>query len=301
MSKLIGLSTGSLQKAFGDIKALEIAKACGADAVDFDLDNKFFNEPDIEGALYSKGEDAVAEYYRGIKKYADGLGLFISQTHGRCTSFCGKEDRDEVTVVKTGLDCLATATLGAPACVVHSVGCGQFGVDYDIRYVRDLSFDLYMRTLPFARKYGVKIAAENFGIDGKLKIPEPYGMADEIVALCERVEATEYKDDFTFCVDTGHANAATPFGQPSAGDVIRLLKGRFSIVHLHDNDCTADQHHMPMCGKINWKDTVCAFDEVGFDGVYNMELNLVRFGKNVAEEYGSFAVKVMKNLLANIK
>ena len=56
--KKIGISTYQLQRKYGDLKALEIAKDIGADAVDFDLcqvNNDYRNA----GSLYSQGKSAI--------------------------------------------------------------------------------------------------------------------------------------------------------------------------------------------------------------------------------------------------
>ena len=40
-----------------------------------------------------------------------------------------------------------------------------------------------------------------------------------------------------------------------------------------------------------------ALDEIGYNGIYNMELNLSHFGKELQVEYAEFSIKVMRNLL----
>ena len=54
---------------------------------------------------------------------------------------------------------------------------------------------------------------------------------------------------------------------------------------------------MPGLGTIDWNDVLDALDEIGYDGVYNMELVLKMLGEGFAEEYAAFAVKYMKYLL----
>ncbi|MBE6728102.1 MAG: hypothetical protein E7562_05605 [Ruminococcaceae bacterium] len=66
---------------------------------------------------------------------------------------------------------------------------------------------------------------------------------------------------------------------------------------IDDNDTFTDQHKIPMTGTINWNDVFDALDEIGYSGVYNMELNLRHFGNDFLIETAEFAVKVMKNIL----
>jgi sugar phosphate isomerase/epimerase len=233
-----------------------------------------------------------------LKAYADELGLIISQTHGRCRSFIGNKEADEITVEKCRLDCLATAALGAPACVIHSVATSSVGADAQPQYIRDLNHSMFMQILPFGKQYGVKIAAETFGDSPKYGCCDFFGDLEEFIRACERIEATEYKDYFTVCIDTGHSNKAMRFDNPAPNEVIRRIgRDRITLLHLNDNDGMTDQHKIPMTGNIDWEKVFAALDEVGYSGVYNMELNLRHFGKEFMSEHAAFAVKVLRNLL----
>ena len=49
MDRVVGISIGGLQRRYGDIRAIEIAKEIGADAVDFALLNLCQKGRDIVG------------------------------------------------------------------------------------------------------------------------------------------------------------------------------------------------------------------------------------------------------------
>ncbi|MBQ8893060.1 MAG: TIM barrel protein [Clostridia bacterium] len=213
MKRMAGISIEALQKKYGDRRALEIAQEIGADAVDFNL--KF--EPYAEDSLYAEGDEAVDAYYRELGAYAKALGLIVSQTHGRCRTFRGDAEWDAATVEKCRLDCLATAALGAPVCVIHSVTTSAVGPDAEPQYIRDLNHSMFMQILPHAKQYGVKIAAETFGDSPKFGCIDFFGDLDEFVLACRKIEKTEYRDWFTVCVDTGHSNKAMRFGNPARG------------------------------------------------------------------------------------
>lgn len=70
-----------------------------------------------------------------------------------------------------------------------------------------------------------------------------------------------------------------------------------TTLHLNDNDTFEDQHKIPGMGIIDWDDIFSALDEIGYKGVYNMELNLYHYGKNFVVEVAEFAVKVMHHML----
>lgn len=58
-------------------------------------------------------------------------------------------------------------------------------------------------------------------------------------------------DNLRFCFDIGHANAFTK-------NVFEFLNFSFvreklECLHIHDNDGTQDQHHLPFQGNVNWQ------------------------------------------------
>ena len=298
MSKyLVGLSIETYQCRYGDKRALEIAKEIGCDAVDFGLENQ---EPNKEDCIYFKGEDYVREYYGELGAYAKELGLVISQTHGRCASYMKDEQWNKITLEKTRLDLIATKALGAPTLVVHNLATGRMGIETSAEEMREMSFKMWMDMLPFAKEYGVKIATETFGDSPAHGCCDFFGQNEEFKANYNRVKATEYGEWFTACADTGHSNKAMRFGEPTPAEVIRQMKGEFTILHLNDNDTLTDQHKMPLSGTIDWKDVLLALKETGYSGIYNMELTLDHYGKGLAIEHGAFAVKVMRELLSSV-
>jgi sugar phosphate isomerase/epimerase len=52
-----------------------------------------------------------------------------------------------------------------------------------------------------------------------------------------------------------------------------------------------------MTGTINWNDVFDALDEVGYSGVYNMEISLQCFGEEITEDTAAYSVKIMRNIL----
>ena len=88
MKRLVGISIGSLQEKYGDKRALEIVSEIGADSADFSLEFES-NDYRNRDCVYSKGDDAVREYYSKLKEYADALGIIIFvNSSGNITSIC---------------------------------------------------------------------------------------------------------------------------------------------------------------------------------------------------------------------
>ena len=297
MKHKISIATGRLQSAYGDKEAIRIAKECGADAIDFNLcgDEWDYRRAD---SVYSRTDEEISAYFTELKEYAHSLGLIIGQTHGRITGTCADKAFNEAYYENARRDCLATAALGAPVCIIHSVTTMRMGANADPKLMRDMNFEQFTRIIPYAKQYGIKIATETFGDAAGLGVVDFFGQYDEFVKSYQRIRAVEdFKDHFTVCMDTGHCNKATRFGQPSAADCIRMLGTEITALHLNDNDTFTDQHKMPLSGSMDWNDIFGALDEVGYNGIYNMELNLNFYGSEVIVDYTAFAIKVLRNFL----
>lgn len=297
MKRKIGLSVFTFQHSYDEKKSIELAKKAGADAVDLNLcgDNYDYRNPD---SIYSKSDEEICAYFKSVGDYAREIGIEISQTHGRIEGFKNIKEEDDALIANARLDCMATAAMGCPICVMHSVTTIFLGPDADPELFRDLNYDMFTRIIPFAKEYGIKIATETFGDATKFDCCDFFGNIDEFVDTYKRIcETEDFGDYFLTCVDTGHSNKATRFGNPSPADVIRKLGKSIKVLHLHDNDTMTDQHKPPMTGCTDWEDVLCALDEVGYDGVYNMEVVLGCFGKGIEEETAAYCVTIMRNML----
>ena len=107
---------------------------------------------------------------------------------------------------------------------------------------------------PYARKYCVKIALENYeGED-----------SHEIKKLL-----SEYDPDFLgLCYDSGHGNI---------GDgliILDELKDRLISIHLHDNDGKTDQHKPIFSGTIDWVKLAELLSKSSYTNCINMEVNM---------------------------
>lgn len=298
--KKIGISIGTLQRIYGDRGAIEIAARIGADSVDFAthyFDKRIwdFREP---SSIYAQGDAAVIQYCTELRKYAESLGIVIGQTHGRGEGFLNNKELDDAQVENARLDLLAASALGADVCVVHNATSINHGPHPDPEMMRNLGFDQYTRMLPYAAKYRVKLATETFGDAVEYDCVDFFGDLNEFINLFDRIyAASPYREWFTVCMDTGHTNKASRFGNPKPADAIRRIGDKITALHLNDNDTLTDQHKTPMTGTIDWNDTLNALDEIGYNGIYNMELNLKHFGNGFEIETAEFAIKVMRHLL----
>lgn len=296
MKKLVGISTFTLQSLYGDFKALEIAKEIGADAVDFSLDTySVLNK----NSIYSKSEEEIISHFTAVKKKADELGLIISQTHGRLRIYFADPVKDDAVFKDARIDCMVTKILGAPYTVMHAIATSITGPDADSGFMHDLCFDTFNKLISYAKEYGVKIAMETMGDAPVYGCCDFFGYLTEFKKAYARISAHEDNADCFFCcIDTGHVNKAMRFdNNPTPGAFIREMGCAVKCLHLNDNNTLTDQHKPPKTGVIDWDDVLGALDEVGYDGVYNLELNLQHFGKGFEIETAEFSIKLMKHML----
>lgn len=297
---LISLSIHGLQDAYGEKDAIRIAKDVGAEAIDFSLmDRTLYNcaNPD---SIYSKSDEEIFEHFKALGDYARSIGLVVGQTHGKSSGFKNIKDEDDIMVENIRRDILATKAFGAPICVVHTTTCIYMGGDPDPKLMRDLNYDQFILTLPYAKENGIILATETFGDAVRHDCCDFFGKADEFIKGYNRIAAHnnyEFEDYLAVCADTGHSNKAQRYGQPSPADVIRMCGKNVKALHLNDNDSFTDQHKILGMGTIDWNDVFDALEEIDYKGTYNLELRLSQYGNNFLIEYSTFAIQVLNEML----
>ena len=120
----LGISCQRIVHQLGYEKAFELCKESGFDAVDFGLGN--YGKQDNPTDLYLASEDQFISFFTSVKEKANSLGLEISQTHGRFTSYTPDEKQCAYARWVTEKDLKATGLLGAPACVIHHCTGGKW-------------------------------------------------------------------------------------------------------------------------------------------------------------------------------
>lgn len=294
----LGISCGPICYKYGYEKAFEMCRESGFDAVDFDLG--YFGKLGDMSDIYHASEDRFEEYFTAIKNKAESLDLEISQTHGRCRTYTPDDKHCEYTRWVSEKDLQATRILGAPSCVIHSIASGNWPENYlDATFMHQKNKEFFDFLIPIAEKNKVNFALETFGradIYGESK-------ADFFAHVKELKKQFDMLDtqNKTICVDTGHTNEAVPFGVPGPAEVIRTLGSDVTLLHLHDNNGSRDQHLPPIMqgsGVIKWSEVFDALDDIGYKGVYNFELILGRFGEVLPEAIG-FLGKWLKVFVEN--
>jgi sugar phosphate isomerase/epimerase len=121
---------------------------------------------------------------------------------------------------------------------------------------------------PIARHHGVRMAIEV--IPNELSTPS---------ALVDVIESDIDATGLGVCVDVGHARI-----MGDVVDAIETCSGHIITTHLHDNRGRNDDHLVPGKGVIDWDATTLAFQKVGYDGVWMLELAATAERKAVLEQ-----------------
>lgn len=66
-------------------------------------------------------------------------------------------------------------------------------------------------------------------------------------------------------------------------DAVRRLGKRIKTLHISDYDFVYERHEMPGQGKIDWNALIAALEETGYDGRFNYELNMSKYGYTFAD------------------
>ena len=284
----INIGGSSYREQHGIDKVLELCKKSGFDAIDFNLECY-----KLEDTIYGGSEDAFCSHFHSIAKKAKELELEIYQTHGRCRTCTPDPTQTAYFFEVCEKDFKAASILGSSCCVVHPVSNAQWG-NLPKEEMRSISQKMFDTITPFADKHRMRIALETCGaaiVDGNRTLAF-FGNSVEFKRQFEKIP-TNYK---TICLDSGHVHEVGSFGVPPVEEVIRMLGKDISVLHLHDNCGTHDDHQLPGLGKICWPNVFDALDEIGYDGTYNIEVSPYLYGGLYAE-FMEFAGKYIRRFV----
>lgn len=218
----------------------------------------------------SETPEADAERTREL---ADSLGLLLPQSHLTMADIaCIDDARRQAELATIEREIELSALAGAEIGVLHPGG-GFPATFAEYQEVERVRIDSYTRACEIAARYDFTIAIENtydaHGDETSAVGRRRFGAI--IPELHEVIDAVD-ADNFGICLDTGHTNL---FGLP-LGESLRQCGDRLIATHVHDNDGHADQHIEPTRGTIDWQDGVAALHEVGWDGIFNLEIAPLR-------------------------
>ncbi len=215
----------------------------------------------------SENPEAECEALRSV---VDDLGLRMPQVHTMLQANLASADdevreRDLATVSR---HVELAGLMGIETAVIHPGGSGPMTMDeFEADRVRRMV--TYRRFADHAAEHGVSLAIENM-CDSPRASRGARGMRGYGTLISELHEIIDDIDrqNVGICYDTGHGNLQGL----SMAEAIRACGDRLIATHITDNDGSGDQHRTPFYGNIDWHEGMAALAEIGYEGIFNLEI-----------------------------
>jgi sugar phosphate isomerase/epimerase len=258
-----------------------IAKA-GFDAFDLSME-----KADIWG-------DDPYGFAKKVKDASEKYGIPCNQSHAPFPSSVGDEEKDEEIFQSIVLAMEIASIAGAQIIVVHPKQHLKYAEAGNPEKLKKINYEFYKRLIPYAEKFGIKVATENmWQMDGeKVIIDSTCASAEE---FCEYIDMID-SPYMVGCLDLGHVVLV----RRDLPDMIRTMgNSRIRALHVHDNDLVRDNHTIPYTRSMTFYDTTTALADIGYDGDFTFEADsffaklpppLLEDGLNFAHAVGRFMI-----------
>ena len=282
----LSIEIKATRNKFGDFRAIELIREAGFDAVDYS-----FYGYSYESEFLSEN---YREYAKEVRRKLDEVGLVCNQAHAPFSAFLygmpfSEEDKNFRDVVRA---IESASILGAKCIVVHSIKIPDDKknevcvVEYNHKY--------YDALLPYAKKFGIKIAVETlFERDTKrMRFRSRFATPEEFNSFVGSLDP-EY---FTGCIDIGHVSLT----YRDAEDFITRVDPRLvGALHVQDGDYRDDRHTLPFIGDFNWENIMKALKSINYSGDFTFELTKYtnKFPDELVPEALKFARKIGRHLI----
>lgn len=205
-----------------------------------------------------------------LRGYADSHGYIIPQGH---LSFAGGLcDDSALERLMPELDMFAAA--GISKAILHANGGKELSDEarYDrwVHYIRQLS--------EYVEGMGVTICIENMFV-----IPQ-CSDATKIKSIIKDAGGK----NLAICLDTGHLHLSrvNELTQQTHREFILEAGELLQALHITDNNGVKDTHQMPFSARygLNWTEVMVALHDVGYKGLFNLEILGERNAPEVVKE-----------------
>ena len=151
------------------------------------------------------------------------------------------------------------SAMGVRAAVLHPDQMPrEFESGLSLSVIIERNIEALRLLAPKIEGYGVTVCLEN--------LCRSFNSADELNYVIDSVGSSVYG----ICLDTGHLNLSKTSSQREF--IVKAGK-RLKALHIADNDETRDQHRAPFGGgTVDFFEVVDALREIGYDGMFNMEI-----------------------------
>ncbi|MCR5651071.1 MAG: sugar phosphate isomerase/epimerase [Lachnospiraceae bacterium] len=277
----IGIQTKGLIEKKENLEGIfGMIKNAGFDYLDFSLDAFYTNpavSPKGSGEFFAQSTEEILAYFAEHKEVLKKTGLKCSQAHAPYPVYVERRKKQNDFMKDEVIPkCFAIAEfLEIPYMVIHSNKL-RYNKNGSIEKEIALNLEYFETLIPIIKKTGVKVCFENLYETGEEGIIEgscadPYEALNYIETLNEKAG----EECFGFCLDSGHLNLV----RRRFSDFVPVLGEHIKVLHIHDNDGTADNHQIPYTfkgvggkgGGADWEDYLSNLHAFGFNGVYSFE------------------------------
>lgn len=212
------------------------------------------------GAQLLEQDPDVKKTGRELGDFARQNGFEISQGHLKQNiKICS--DENAIAELYRWIDLYEA--IGIKNMVLHCDALAKSGLQREERIRKNVE------TLKLIAKYvenrDVYICLENMRPRVLQSAPLIDADADDLLRIIDLVGS----ERLGICLDTGHLNLTS---RDQRAFILRSGK-KLRALHIADNDGTSDQHLMPFAGgNIDFESVVSALWDVGYQGVFNLEI-----------------------------
>jgi len=220
------------------------------------------------------------KWIKNAKKAADDLGVRFSQSHGPIFDKFSDSELGRTNTLLSHRSIEASAILGAKWVVFEPGHYCHDGSGNE----KGRNLEWFGGILKTAEKVTVGIAIENITdyFSNKHITCRSYGSTpSELIDLTD----TFNHPLIGICWDTGHANLQRVDQRKALG----IIGNRLKVVHIQDNDRSSDQHLLPYCGNVNWKEIIDTLYEIGFKGDFTYEV--ASFTRSMPDSFRDIALR----------
>lgn len=273
----LSVDISGVRSFVGDFEAIDMIKAAGFDAVDYDFHGGVNDETCIEHA-------------RRLRSHLDEIGLRCNQAHAPFGMPYGTAfDATNPKYLSIIRSIEAAAIMGADNIIVHAIVVPE-GTENVTDSYEDYNYTFYKSLEPVAKKFGIKIAIENlFTYDEVTHYHNGiFAKPFEMNSLIERLDSPV----FSVCLDIGHAFIS---GTKPHHFISGLKPNTLKALHVQEcTDGIGDKHMLPYLGFIDWEAMAAALKEYGYDGDFTFEI--FRFFTSLPKDCLSEALKLAQKV-----
>lgn len=287
---LLSTQTLLLAEKLGEKEAIRIIKEAGFDAYDMSL---FKMKSDD---YYLNGNNYLSEA-KALRKHADSLGIVCNQSHAPFPSSVGDKEKDKATFKKIVRAMEIAAVLGAKSIVVHPKQHLRYAEHPDELF--NMNMEFYNRLIPYAEKFGIKIATENMWQRNNGAKSVTDSTCSRAWEFCKYIDTVNSKW-LVGCLDIGHTSLV---GADTAEFIRTMGNERLQALHVHDTDFISDLHTLPFTQKIDYIAVCKALKEINYKGDITFEADefLRKFPVDFLPEASEFMCKVGRRIIKEIR